>query len=101
MKTIAISTAIALLGAAFSVGASAQTGTPSAREVGRSTAIQTAPVNTSDAEVGSYARYLILNGASREDAVKAAQNVDHSTVQTRFAWHRARAQAAGTQTTPQ
>jgi hypothetical protein len=101
MKTIVISTAIALLGAAFTVGANAQTGAPSAQETGRPAAAATAPVDVSDAEVGSYARYLMLNGAPRDEAVKAAQNVDHPAASTRFALRRTRSQAPAAPATAQ
>jgi len=103
MKSTAFAAAIALLAAAFTVGASAQTGAPSAQEVGHPTAVaQSAPVNVADADVGSYARYLMLNGATQDVAVKAAQNIDHPSAH-RFAWHRARVTtpAVTTETTTQ
>ena len=91
MKSTAFAAAVALLATAFTVGANAQTGAPSAQELGRSApAAQSAPVNVADADVGSYARYLMLNGATHDEAVKAAQNIDHPSAR-RFAWHRARA----------
>ena len=31
----------------------------------------------SDDELGSYGRYLMLNGATRDEAVAQARNVDH------------------------
>ena len=36
-------------------------------------------------EVGSYARYLMLNGVPRDEAVKAARNIDHPAASTHFA----------------
>ena len=30
-----------------------------------------------DQELGSYARYLMLNGETRDNAVAAARNIDH------------------------
>ena len=93
MKSTAFAAAIALLAVAFTVGANAQTGAPSAQEVGHAAPVaQGAPVNVADADVGSYARYLMLNGATHDEAVKAAQNIDHPSAR-RFAWHRARASA--------
>jgi len=100
MKTLVISAAIALLGAAFTVGANAQTGAPSAQETGHQATVS-APVDAADAEVGSYARYLMLNGTPRDEAVKTARNVDNRAVSTRFAWHRARTQAVTAPATPQ
>jgi hypothetical protein len=67
--------AITVLAAAFSVGAQAQTGRPSTVEV--KAAADTARVVAADEELGSYARYLMLNGATREEAVAAARNIDH------------------------
>ncbi len=66
---------IAILCAAFSVAAQAQTGRPSTVEV--KAAADTPRVAAADEELGSYARYLMLNGATREDAVAAARNIDH------------------------
>jgi hypothetical protein len=75
MKSTALITSIAILAAVFSVGANAQTGRPSDAEVkARSTASQAV---AGDTEVGSYARYLMLNGTTRDEAIKAAQNTDH------------------------
>ena len=67
--------AIAVLSAVFSVTAQAQTGRPSTVEV--KAAADTPRVAADDAELGSYARYLMLNGATREAAIAAARNVDH------------------------
>jgi hypothetical protein len=102
MKTIAFSAAIALLGAAFTIAAHAQTGAPSAQEVGRQASVaQSAPIDAADAEVGSYARYLMLNGKTRDEAILEARNVDHASATRTFAWHRAPKQAAGAATTQQ
>lgn len=67
--------AIAIFSAAFSVGAQAQTGRPSTVEV--KAAADTPRVVAADEELGSYGRYLMLNGATRENAVAAARNIDH------------------------
>ncbi len=80
MKIIAISTAAALLGAASSLSAHAQTGMPSEAKTGAPTTcvVPEPPVDSGqDAEMGSYARYLMLNGKSRERAIAEARNVDH------------------------
>jgi len=34
-------------------------------------------VAANDPELGSYARYLMLNGETRDNAVAAARNIDH------------------------
>jgi hypothetical protein len=95
MKPIVFTVAIALAAAAFSVAASAQTGAPSAQEVGRAAA-SSAPVEVADSDAGSYARYLMLNGKTRDEAIKEAQYVDHRPEPTRFAL-RYRHHAATTQ----
>lgn len=75
MKTIAITALAAIAAALFSVAAHAQTGRPSTQEV---PAAADAPQRVaSDAQLGSYARYLMLNGATRSDAIVAARNIDH------------------------
>jgi hypothetical protein len=89
MKSTAFVTAIALLAAVFSVAANADTGAPSAQEVGRAaTATPSAPVSA-ETQPGSYARYLMLNGETREQALRDARNIDNPAP-TRFAWHGAR-----------
>ena len=75
MKSTFLVATVAVAAALFSVGASAQTGRPSAIEV-KAAAIAPTPV-AADEALGSYARYLMLNGATREDAVAAARNIDH------------------------
>ncbi len=67
--------AIAVLSAVVSVTAQAQTGRPSTVEV--KAAADTPRLAAADAELGSYGRYLMLNGATRETAIAAARNVDH------------------------
>ena len=94
MKTPAITAALALAAVAFA--AQAQTGTPSTQEVGQTQVSHSAPVNV-DADAGSYARYLMLNGTPRDEALKAAQNIDHPSA-TRFAFHRAAKTPVGTTT---
>ncbi len=75
MKSTSLIAAIAVLAAAFSVAAQAQTGRPATVEV--QSAADTPRVVAADEELGSYARYLMLNGATRDEAVAAARNIDH------------------------
>ncbi len=71
MKTSALIAAAVLSTAAF--GAFAQTGRPSTTEA------PAAPIAVAqgDAQVGSYARYLMLNGTTRDEAIAQAASVDH------------------------
>lgn len=75
MKSTALVSTVAIAAAIFSVAVQAQTGRPSTLEV--STASDAPHVAAADAELGSYGRYLMLNGATREHAVAAARNIDH------------------------
>jgi len=63
--------------AAVAISAHATTGMPSqvAREhtAGSSAAIDTG----AGAELGSYGRYLMLNGKSRDEAIAEARSIDH------------------------
>jgi len=45
-----------------------------------------------DEALGSYARYLMLNGKSRDEAIREARHIDHPAAR-QFAWHRARVAA--------
>jgi hypothetical protein len=83
MKSIALVTSVALVAAIFSAAANAQTGRPSAVEVRAAADVPQAVAN--DPELGSYARYLMLNGATRDDAVAAARNIDHPAARKRVA----------------
>ena len=83
MKSTLLLTAMALAATAFAVSAEAQTGRPSAIEVQASSDAPHAVA--ADQEAGSYARYLMLNGATREEALVAARNVDHPVVRSRVA----------------
>ncbi len=78
--------ASALLAIAFSVTARAETGRPSEAPSDRPTVI----VSEND-EVGSYARYLMLNGKPRDEAIKIAQNIDHPEPSKLFALRGAKA----------
>jgi hypothetical protein len=75
MKSTALVTTVALAAAIFSVAASAQTGRPSSVEVQQSA--EAPHVTANDQQLGSYARYLMLNGETRDEAVVAARNIDH------------------------
>ena len=88
--------AITVLAAVFSVGAQAQTGRPSTVEV--QAGADTPRVAAADQELGSYARYLMLNGATREDAIAAARNIDHPAPRKVLA---SRSRAGAAATTPQ
>lgn len=79
VATVAVAVAAALL----SVGANAQTGRPSAVEVKSAAVAPQAAVP--DEALGSYARYLMLNGATREQAIAAARNIDHAPTRTLLA----------------
>jgi hypothetical protein len=83
MKSTFLVAAVAVAAALFSVGASAQTGRPSPVEV-KAAADTPSPV-AADEALGSYARYLMLNGATREQAVAAARNMDHAPTRTLLA----------------
>jgi len=81
-KTILVA-AVTVAAAFFSVAANAQTGRPSAVEV-KAAADAPRGVATDEA-LGSYARYLMLNGATREQAIEAARNIDHAPARTLLA----------------
>jgi hypothetical protein len=90
MKSPLLVSTIALAAAVFAVAAQAQTGRPSTIEV---PAAGDAPrAIAADQELGSYGRYLMLNGTTRETALAAARNVDHPVGRDRVA-SRARADA--------
>jgi hypothetical protein len=83
MKSTLLATGIALAAAVFTLAAQAQTGRPSPIEV---PAASDAPrAVAADQELGSYGRYLMLNGATREEALVAARNVDHPVARSRVA----------------
>lgn len=81
-KTVLVATAT-IAAAFFSVAANAQTGRPSPVEV-KAAADAPRSVAADDA-LGSYARYLMLNGATREQAIEAARNIDHAPTRTLLA----------------
>ena len=83
MKSTLLVIATALAATVFTVAAQAQTGRPAAIEV--STASDAPRSVASDDELGSYGRYLMLNGATRDEALSAARNVDHPAVRSRVA----------------
>jgi hypothetical protein len=77
--------AAAIAAALFTVAANAQTGRPSADEIGPPAA-PTSVVDTAAADVGSYARYEMLNGKTRDEAIADARGVDHKHY-PRFVFH--------------
>lgn len=83
MKSTILVSTVALAAAIFSVAANAQTGRPSTVEV---KAAADAPRDVAaDEALGSYARYLMLNGATRDQAIAAARNIDHAPTRTLLA----------------
>ena len=81
-KTVLVAAAT-IAAAFFSVAANAQTGRPSPVEV-KAAADAPRSVAADDA-LGSYARYLMLNGATREQAIDAARNIDNAPTRTLLA----------------
>ncbi len=82
MKINSIITSAAVLGAAIAIPARADSGRPSEVQAGIATAcaVPAAPIDAGqDAQVGSYARYLMLNGKPRDRAIAEARNIDHRT----------------------
>ena len=75
MKTTVFVAAAGLAAALFTVAAQAQTGRPSTQET--AAAADAPQVVAADAQLGSYARYLMLNGKPRDVAVADARNIDH------------------------
>jgi hypothetical protein len=78
--------AAAIAAALFSVAASAQTGRPSDEEVGQSSTPSNV-VDTTNSPVSSYARYQMLNGKTRDEAVAEAKAYDSPKHQPRFVFH--------------
>jgi hypothetical protein len=83
MKATLLVTAVALAASVFTVAAQAQTGRPSTVEVRSSD--DTPHAVAADDELGSYGRYLMLNGVTRDEAVAVARNIDHPVVRSRLA----------------
>jgi hypothetical protein len=94
MKFTAIATLAAA--AAISLSAHAATGMPSEQETGSQRTCEPSVPVTQDAQVGSYARYLMLNGKPREQALAEAFNIDHPAA-SHFAGHQNSPQAAVTE----
>lgn len=99
MKSTALITTVAILSGAFCVAANAQ-GRPSTDEAPAAAITQV----QSDPQVGSYARYLMLSGMTRDEAIIQAAPYDrpapHPFVQ-RVAILHARPTATTTSTTTQ
>ena len=72
MKSAPLIAAVAILSAAFCVAADAQTGRPSTQEAPAAVT----SVAQGDPQVGSYARYLMLNGLPRDEAILQAAPYD-------------------------
>ena len=83
MNSRLLVTAAALAATVFSVASQAQTGRPSTIEV--QAAADAPHVVAADQELGSYGRYLMLNGATREAALAASRNIDHPVARDRVA----------------
>ncbi len=83
MNSRLLATAVALAATVFTLSSHAQTGRPSALEVQAAADMPRAVV--ADQELGSYGRYLMLNGATREAALAAARNIDHPSPRDRVA----------------
>ncbi len=94
MKTTALVALAGIAAALFSVAAHAQTDRPSTQET--AAAADAPQVVAADAQLGSYARYLMLNGTPRTDAIVAARNIDHPVARVS-----GRKLAAAKTTTPQ
>ncbi len=77
MKTTALVTLAGIAAALFSIAAQAQTGRPSTVEVPAAADTPHAAAVSYGRAPGSYARYLMLNGATRENALVAARNIDN------------------------
>ncbi len=69
-----------LLAFGLSNAANAQSGRPS-----EAPADHAVEISAKSEDVGSYARYLMLNGRTREEAVRAAWNIDHPAPSKHFA----------------
>ena len=83
VKSHALLVVAGIVAALVSVAANAQTGRPATVEVQNAT---DAPHDVvADVQVGSYARYLMLNGVTRDEAIAAARNVDHASTRTLLA----------------
>ena len=94
MKTTALVAIAGIAAALFSVAAHAQTGRPSTQETA---AAADAPQDVAaDAQLGSYARYLMLSATPRAQAIVAARNIDHPATRAP-----ARTLAAAKTTAPQ
>ena len=82
MKTTALVTLAGIAAALFSIAAQAQTGRPSVVEVPAAADAPQAVAQSYGKAPGSYARYLMLNGATRENALVAARNIDNPADRT-------------------
>jgi hypothetical protein len=84
--TTPVVVALAVAAALFTVAANAQTGRPSADEIGPAAA-PTAVVDTASDQAGSFAHLQMLNGEPRDEAIAQARSYDHPKPRYRFAFH--------------
>ena len=82
MKTTLLVTLAGVAAMLFSIAAQAQTGRPSTVEVPAAADTPHAVESAYGKAPGSYARYLMLNGATRENALVAARNIDNPAERT-------------------
>jgi hypothetical protein len=81
MKNRTVARALALAAVLAATGAMAQTGRPAEAPAPRAGVI-----DTRQDDAGAYAHYLMLNGVTRDEAIRAAQGIDHPAPR-HFAWH--------------
>jgi hypothetical protein len=97
MTTRTLVSGLVLASALLSAGAMAQTGQPSEAPAAAPSSV----IDTARDPAGSYARYLMLNGATRDAALRTAQAVDHPAPHpVKAAWLRVRGDRAAVAPTP-
>jgi hypothetical protein len=89
MKNRILASAFALAATIAGSGAMAQTGRPAEAPAPN---VQGSVIDTTRDPAGSYARYLMLNGTPRAEAIRAAQAIDHPAPR-KFAWHKEQREA--------
>ena len=76
----------AVIAGVFALSAHAESGRPSCDQMSRADGASAAvKVESSGPQPGSYAKYLMLNGVTREAAIKAAWSIDHPEIAGRSA----------------
>ena len=96
MKAKHLATRLALAAAFLSSAAMAQTGRPS--EAPDAVARSSSVIDTQRDPAGSYAHYLMLNGATPDVAIREARCIDHPAPR-KFAAHGERGKDASLATT--